>query len=295
MIKKINVVLVVAVVALFAIKGLQSLKDAKSKRSADARQDVASVQQEVSRLAPNVYYSYWAGYTLENPISNRNGVLLDIVRAIFPQAQFRQLHGSVDEFVKTLREDAQAAVVGFGDHPDLKEFSSAPTPLMFCPLVVMTLRTNPWHYKDFSSLTNLRIVADEAFLDYKVIRDLRERVGRDSPKLRLLPSNISKVEMGAMVEKGEADAFVMADLKNAEGAAIDGLTSTRFLQNFRKSKTISNDGTLVYVSGKDPDFAKRLVEEYEAGLRRIKKSGLHRRIYEYYGIPYETKRPDTSR
>lgn len=290
MIKKFNVILVFVIVALFAVKGLNALKDAKSKKTARGRQD-AVVKQEVSRLAPNVYYSYWAGYTLENPISNRNGVLLDIMRAIFPQAKFRHLHGEVDEFAKALREDPEAVVVGFGEHPALKEFTAAPTPLMVCPLVVMTLRTNPWRFKDFSSLTNLRIVADEAFLDFKVIRDLRERLGKDSPNLRLLPSSTSKVEMGAMVEKGEADAFVMADLKNAQGAAIDGLTSTRFLQNFRKSKTISSDGTVLYVSGKDAEFAKRLVAEYEAGFRRIKENGQLRRIREYYGIPSE---PDQS-
>jgi hypothetical protein len=293
MIKKFNVILVFVIVALFAVKGLNALKDAKSKKTARGRQD-AVVKQEVSHLAPTVYYSYWAGYTLENPISNRNGVLLDIVRAIFPQSEFRHLHGEVDAFVKALREDPKAVVVGFGEHPALKEFTAAPTPLMTCPLVVMTLRTNPWRFKDFSSLTNLRIVADEAFLDFKAVRDLRERLGKDSPNLRLLPSSTSKVEMGAMVEKGEADAFVMADLKNAQGAAIDGLTSTRFLQNFRKSKMISSDGTVFYVSGKDPDFAKRLVGEFEAGFRRIKENGQLRRIREYYGIPSETNQPGTT-
>ena len=291
MIKKINVILVVSFVVMFALKGLKTLQDRKSKHAA-APQETVSERQEVSDLAPHVYYGYWAGYTLENPISNRNGVLLDIVRAVFPRASFHHLHGEVDEFAKVLREDAQAVVVGFGDHPALKDFTSAPTPLMVCPLVVMTLRTNPWHYKDFSSLTNLRIVADGAFLDYKVIRNLRDQVGKDSPRLRLLPSSSSKVELGAMVERGEVDAFVMADLKNAQGASIDGLTSTRFLQKFRKSKTISNDGTLLYVSSKDAAFAKRLVKEYEDGFRRIKENGQHRRIYEYYGISDEPAKPD---
>lgn len=102
------------------------------------------------------------------------------------------------------------------------------------------------------------------------------------------------VSLSRLCEMGEADAFVMADLKNAQGAAIDGLTSTRFLQNFRKSKMISSDGTVFYVSGKDPDFAKRLVGEFEAGFRRIKENGQLRRIREYYGIPSETNQPGTS-
>ena len=294
MIKKINIALVVAFMTLLAFKGLKNFKDAREKKS-EARQNAVAARQDVSKLAPCVYYAYWAGYTLENPISNRNGILLDIVRAIFPNATYHRIKGDVDEFVKILRNDEHAVLVGFGDHPSLKEFPMAKTPLLHCPLVLMTLRTNPWRYKDASSLDGLRIVADESFLDYKVIRDLRERQGKDSKALRLMPSTVSKVELAEIVRKGEADAFAMGDLKNAEGADMDGLTSVRVLQNFRKSKPIANDGTLLRVSGKDAAFAKRLIEDYEAGMQRIEKNGMHRRIYEYYGIPYETKRPDTSR
>ena len=285
MIKKINIALAIAFVAMFAMKGLKNLKEASAKRA--AAQDRAAVQQEESQLAPHVCYGYWAGYTLENPISNRNGVLLDIVRAIFPKATFRHIHGEVKDFAKVLREDPHAVVVGFGSHPALKHFQSAPTPLMACPLVVMTLRTNPWYYDGVKSLDGLRILADEAFLDYKVIRELRERAGRNSDRLRIMPSTVSKVTMAEMVAKGEADAFVMAELANVKGATIDGLATARFIQHFRKSKVIANDGTLLYVSSKDAGFAKDVVKAYEAGMRRIEKNGMRRRISEYYGIPYE--------
>ena len=286
MIKKINVALAIAFAVLLTVKGLKQLKDAATAQST-ARQNVAAAQQaDVSSLAPHVYYGYWAGYTLENPISNRNGILLDIVRAVFPKATFSHVHGNVEVFAKIMQEDPNAVVVGFGNHPDLKQFQSAPTPLMHCPLVLMTLRTNPWRYKGAASLDELRIVADEAFLDYKVIRDLRARVGKDSGRLRLVPSTVTKVGLAEIVEKGEADAFVMADLMNVEGATLDGLTSLRFLQRFRKSKVIANDGTMLYVSGKDADFEKRVIDAFEAGIRRIEKSGERRRIFEYYGVPY---------
>ena len=286
MIKKINVALAIAFAVLLTVKGLKQLKDAATAQSAP-RQNVAAAQQaDVSSLAPHIYYGYWAGYTLENPISNRNGILLDIVRAVFPKATFSHVHGNVEVFAKIMQEDPNAVVVGFGNHPDLKQFQSAPTPLMHCPLVLMTLRTNPWRYKGAASLDELRIVADEAFLDYKVIRDLRARVGKDSGRLRLVPSTVTKVGLAEIVEKGEADAFVMADLMNVEGATLDGLTSLRFLQRFRKSKVIANDGTMLYVSGKDADFEKRVIDAFEAGIRRIEKSGERRRIFEYYGVPY---------
>ena len=287
MIKKINVVLAVAFAVLLAFKGLKSLRDSRAKEPA-ARQESVAERPEVSQLAPRVYYGYWAGYTLENPISNRNGVLLDIVRAVFPNATYHQIKGDVGEFVKVLRDDAHAVVVGFGEHPALKEFPRAATPLMHCPLVLMTLRTNPWRYKDASSLDGLRIVATEALLDYKVLRDLRDGEGKVSAKLRLMPSTVSKVELAELVVKGEADAFVMGDLKNAEGADRDGLTSVRILQNFRRSRPIANDGTLFYASGKDAAFAKQLIDAFENGIRRIEENGMRRRIFEYYGIRYES-------
>lgn len=294
MIKKINIALAVAFAVLLAFKGLKSLRDSRAKEPA-ARQESVAERPEVSQLAPRVYYGYWAGYTLENPISNRNGILLDIVRAIFPNATYHRVKGEVDEFAKILRNDEHAVLVGFGDHPALKEFPAAKTPLMHCPLVLMTLRTNPWRYRDASSLDGLRIVAAESFLDYKVIRDLHERQGKGSTSLRLMPSTVSKVDLSEIVRKGEADAFAMGDLKNAEGAGADrdGLTSVRILQDFRKSRPIANDGTLFRVSAKDAAFAKRLIEDYEAGMRRIEKNGLRRRIFEYYGIRYEAMKSES--
>ena len=217
MIKKINVALLIAFVAMLAVKGLKGLKDANASRS--VAQDRVVERTEESQLAPRIYYGYWAGYTLENPISNRNGVLLDIVRAVFPKATFHHIHGDVKDFAKILREDPHAVVVGFGKHPALKDFQSAPTPLMTCPLVLMTLRTNPWHYDGVKSLDGLRILADEAFLDYKVIRDLHERKGQGSGWLRIVPSATTKVVMAEKVENGEADAFVMADLANVYARA----------------------------------------------------------------------------
>lgn len=282
MIKKLNIFLVISVALMFAVKGLKAVKDVRAKGAGGS--PAAEERQEGSRLAPHVYYGYWAGYTVENPISNRNGVLLDLIRAIFPKAEFRNVNGDVKDFLEKLRSDPQAVLVGFGEHPLLKDCRAAPTPLMSCPLVIMTLRTNPWRYKDFSSLTNLRIVANEVFLDYKVMRQLRERLGKGSKALRLLPTMTSKVELADIVERGEADAFVMADLQNAEGTMMDSLTSVRILHNFRKSESIGDDGTLLYVSNLDADFGRRAVEEYEAGMRRITESGLRRRILEYYGM-----------
>ena len=283
MIKKVNILLAVAFAAMLALKGMKALKSPKLAKP-QAEEAASAERQGASRLAPCVCYGYWAGYSVENPISNRNGILLDTMRAIFPNATFRNVHGDVEEFAKILREDPNAVVVGFGEHPDLKGIQMAPTPLMQCPLVLMTLRTNPWRYKGPSSLDSLRVIANEAFLDYKVVRDLHERHGNDGKHLRLVPSSATKVELAEMVEKGEGDAFVMAGRKGNQVATMDGVTSIRLVRKFRESDVIGNDGTFLYVSGVDADLAKRMIEEYEAGLRRIDANGQRRRIFEYYGV-----------
>ena len=284
MIKKLNILLVVVISAMFAVKGLKEIK--KSRGQQAQGKDDAAARQEVSSLAPCAYYAYWAGYTVENPISNRNGILLDIVKAIFPNATFRRLYGDVTEFAQHLREDPNAVVVGFGEHPDLKNAKTAPTPIMYCPIVLLTLRTNPWRYKDVSSLEGVRIVANEAFLDYKVLRDLLAKHGKDSPYLRIVSASVSKEKQAEMVVNGEADAFVSTGMNNSE-VIMDGIASTRILQQFRKSDPIGNDGTYLYVSTKDALFATNAIAEYEAGLRRIDASGQRRRILEYYGMPYK--------
>ena len=283
MIKKINTLLVVAFVAMLALKGVKVLKDSRAA-AAQSHKAATSERQDASQLAPCVCYGYWAGYSIENPISNRNGVLLDMMRAIFPNATFRNVHGNVDEFAKILREDPKAVVVGFGEHPSLKGMKMAPTPLMHCPLVLMTLRTNPWRYKGPKSLDGLRIVVNEAFLDYKVIRELRDRNGGDAKRLRFMPSSITKVELAELVEKGEADAFVMAGMKNDQGELMDGFTSIQLIREFRRSEVIGNDGTFLYVSNVDADLARRTIDEFEKGMKRIEASGERRRIFEYYGI-----------
>ena len=284
MIKKLNIVLVVVFFAMLAMKGLVALKKPRDRQHQKAEANV--VREEVSALAPCVYYAYWSGYSVENPISNRNGVLLDTVKAIFPNATFHRVYGEVKEFARLLKEDPKAVVVGFGEHPELEGALSAPTPLISCPIVLITLRTNPWRFEGVSSLEGVRILANKSFLDYSVLKELRARNGKDSSRLRILPDSVSKVKQAEMVAKGEADGFVSTGVDSA-GTTLDGVASMRILQQFRKSAPIGADGTLLFVSGKDASFATNVVAAYEAGIRRIDANGQRRRIVEYYGMQYE--------
>lgn len=283
MIRKLNILLAIVFAAMFAIKGAKSMKESRSRHS-EASKFAAAGSGSVSRLAPNVYFVFFPGYTLENPITNRNGILLDIVRAIFPDSKFigmseedmAELHGK-------LLADERAVVLGYGDNSVFKDVPRAPTPMAKCPIVLMTQRSNPWRYEGFDSLTKISIGAENGYLDYKVIRDLLELTAQCKANLRVVPYE----ELRELVVKGEVDAFVTADSPGSDDDLVIDPTSVRHMHSFRKSKHIGSTDYLFFVSGKDPDFALKAIDDYEAGMRRIAESGQLRRICEYYGTPYE--------
>lgn len=292
MIKKINIVLAILFVALFGLKGLKEIKADRERKTA-ANPAPAKAAKAQTELAPTVYYVHWTYFAAEDPISNRNGVLLDTLRAIFPKARFVLFDGSAEDFAAKLREDPHALVAGFGAHPALAGCRAAKTPMAYGTCILMTLRTNPWRYEGEKSLDKLRIVLNPEYLDYKVLRDRHEKLGDDSPLFRVLPSDVSKTEQAAMVEAGEADAFVVSGDAGNKGVAIDTM-SIRILQRFRKSAEIGRDDVLLYVSTLDEKFAQDVLDAYEAGLRRIEANGERRRIFEYYRMVPEPLPPEES-
>lgn len=282
MIKKINVVLAVAFVIVLGLKGLKEIKVAKERRASTPEASV-QVGGAESLLAPNVYYLHWTYFSAEDPLSNRNGVMLDTLRAIFPNAKYTMLRGGPEVFVKKLSEDPRAIVVGFGFHPLFKDCLAAETPLAYGKVILMTLRSNPWRYEGESSLDKVRIVMNSDSLDFKLLRERHERLGPDSPLLRVFPPSTSHMELAAMVESGKADAFVVEGEKGGDGIVADTM-SVRILQRFRKSDEICRGDALLYISKLDKGFAKDVLEAYETGIRRIEASGERRRIFEYYGL-----------
>ena len=292
MIKKINIIMVVAFVALLGLKGLKEAKAARSRRGTTTANVPVETRQAPEVPPPHVYYVHWMYFASEDPISNRNGILLDTVRAIFPGATFSQLRGGPEQSVQKLREDPHAVVVGYGRHPAFEGCRAAQTPLGYGKFILMTLRSNPWRYTGPDSLDKLRIVMLSECLDYKELRERHERLGPDSPLLRVFPQTMTPMELAAMVEEGRADAFVTGgDHGNASGIALEA-TSVRILQRFRKSPEIGRGNVLLYVSSVDKDYSDRLIAAYEAGIRRIDASGERRRIFDYYGMvppPIEKK------
>lgn len=279
MIKKLNIALLIAFVAILAVKMISGLLPGEGKARSAAPTEVAEVVSNEPMV--HIYYVRWLNYAVENRITNRNGVLLDTMREIFPHAEVRYLPGDVAGFVKVLAEDPAAVVVGFGAHPALEQAVLAPTPMATATLIVRTLRGNPWRYTGPESLDKLRLVVYDSLLDYEAMRVRLKRFGEGSDLFQIVKEGTSLGDIAEIIESGKADAFVDTC---ESSAASQEMTSAHILQMFRTSKPIAKDPVLLHVSSLDPEFAKAVVEAYESGLRRIDANGVRKRIFDYYGM-----------
>ena len=283
MIRKVNVLLVVLFAALIGVKALKSLS---ASRAASSAGSPGAEARQVPSLAPNVYYFNWSDFSVENTMANRNGVLLDTLRAIFPDARFVHLRGAVSVFAKALREDPRAVVVGFGHHRDLKGVGVvSDLPLALSRLAVMTLRSNPWRYSGPESLAGLRIVSNDDFLDYPLVKrvvkvqESGETAGM--PTINVVSDLKSREDIGRMVESGQADAFFVTC--DSSSFMPEQFSSTIF-QRFRMSGAIDSGEVLLRVSTLDASYSSALLEAYGKGMRRIDASGERARIFAYYGL-----------
>lgn len=286
MIKKLNIFLVIVFAAMFALKALKDFQAERAAKTA-AEQAAAAAKPTAKEALPelHVYYTPWEYFCAEDPISNRNGMLLDTVRAIFPNAKFFMLRGDTEVFARKLSEDPNAVVVGFGAHADLEEFRHSDLPMAWSKIILLTLRTNPWRYTGPESLDDVKIAVASDYMDFQVLKERYERFGPDSPLIRVLPGDTDSLmaRLAEMVESGEVDGFVESGDSGNYGIATD-MRSIMLLQRFRKSDPIGYSDMLFFVSSKDAELADRILSIYDAGMRRIEASGERRRIFEYYGM-----------
>ena len=300
MIRKINIAMAVAFVVLLAVKGLRNLSASAAAARAAAASSAAAADDGTS-LAPHVYYFNWANFSVVNTVANRNGVLLDTIRAIFPKAEFRHLRGDVPAFAKALRDDPLAVVVGYGHHRDLEGAGVvSELPLAYARLAVMTSRSNPWRYTGPKSLAGLRIVLNDDFLDFPLVKRIfkEQEAGRTEglPKLTVVPEQRSREALAAIVEAGDADGFLVAFDR---ASFLPEQMSATIVQRFRRSEGIDRGDVLLHVSSKDPALRDEILKTYERGMRRIEASGERRRIFAYYGfvpepLPADSHGPATT-
>lgn len=278
MIKKINILLVTSVAVLF---GLNLLLNALEGKRGGSRSESVSEESGVSRLAPTVYYSQWHPYFSVDPISNHNGYILDLVRAIFPDAKFVRKECPPDGFATLLDEDPMSACVNFGHHPALSRHAAAPTPIGYYQPVVYFPRISKWRYKGPASLDEICIGVDPWFFDSKVIRDFYEKWKDDPKHVRLLETDDTMEGALDLIEAGEIQAFV--DVK-ADMYEMQSRSSRQIVWDFRFSVPIDRVYILFRPSGADAATSAALIEAWESGMKRIAASGEKRRIQQYYGF-----------
>ncbi len=276
MIKKINILLIVSVAVLFGLKLLLDAVDGMKKTSTVSA-DMAN--REVSDLAPTVYFYQWRPYSCVDPITNRNGLFLDIIRAIFPKAKFVCRGDDISDYVQFLDEDPTAVCVNYGEHPYLSKHPTAKTPIGSHRLLLYLPRTSKWRYAGPESLDKLRIGVEDDDLDSKCIRELRKKWKDDPKHIRVVAGHDSEEQACLLAERGEIDAFVT---NNEDILQVQHHTARRMVQGFRTSEPIDQVDVLFRVSGKNPELAKRMIDAFDNGMKTIRRTGELKRILEYY-------------
>lgn len=280
MIKKLNATLFVLLLLLF---GMKLLKDKLAEQPSCPVETVEANPVRNAEFEPTVYYLPWVPYAVSNPITKRNGYLLDLVRAVFPNARFVRLSGSVRELAEKLAKDPSGVLCEFGDHPLLTNVVSSATPLLTREISVYTARENPWVYKGVESLEELCLGIFENDLDSKVIRAYAEKFGNDPKRLRIYDGDLRGNEVWRTDLKEERiTGYVDTRIRNVKSSTLGSLAAQLLFASV--SLPIDTVEVRFSVSNRDPDYAKMLIEAYERGLREMEVSGELRRLCDYYGI-----------
>ena len=279
--KKLYVAVILAFGALFGLKVLLDIV-APLEEKASSDEAVLSTREAASELAPNVYYYRVDPYMKENPVTHRNGYFIDIVRAVFPRAKFIREGSCAADYVKLLEQDPMGVVIGYGDHPLLKAFPAAKTPVGWMHVYLFTRRDCKWRYDGTETLDNVRIGIDSDYLDSKVISGLIAKWKSDPSHVRVYQATKEdRKPVFRAIEKGEIEAYagISPDVYHAQETS-----SREVISNYRRSEPIDKTYMRFRVSNKDSALAEALIEAWEKGRERCERSGELKRIRQYYNF-----------
>lgn len=281
MIKKLNIALVVMVLILFGFKGLKDVLAAKKAARSGQAMAALSVDDHNAQFTPRIYSAQWHPFVNPDALSNRNGYIVDVLKAIFPRLEVKIVKGGVADYVDILKKDPDALIVNFGDHPAFAEFPKAPTPVCWMCYGLFFSRDLKWRYKGPKSLDSLRIACAESSLDSPVLRAFRDK-WKDTPgKFMVVKGQKLGNPDFSGIERGEFDAFVgMLKGSHSQQARSD----TYLYTHYSKSGPIDKVNTLIHCSNLNPERTKAFIAAYEKGFKEIAENGKLRRIKEYYGF-----------
>lgn len=280
MIKKINTILFVAIGAIVLLKvvidAMEGLAGAEQEKATHLR------STRNADFAPTIFYVYSETLAEENPLTKRNGPVLDIARAIFPKARFVQIADSYEQIAELLRKNPHTAGFCYSGDERFADFAVAPTPLFHDELVIYSKRDKKWNYNGPESLDQIRLCVSEEFLLSPMLKQHAER-NREHPE-RVHISRLGDNSMKNAFEdygEGRLDAYVdsyVGMVPYRQGFKADDIISTV------TSDVIDRLPVAFVVSNADPEYAKRLVDAYEREFAELKASGELRRLFQYYGI-----------
>lgn len=280
MIKVVNIVMLVVLAVMFVAGAISKMNSAASA-PAGSPERVAQVEEPRSELVPDLCVQHLPPHMFVDEISGRRGLFLEQLLSIFPKARVRPSESLVsdDWNFEQLKTNPRAAVVfwSFQDPDAPTNFMrKARLPMGEVPVVLMTLRKQ-------------RAVEPEDFAAHPEwkIGIFKEMCGTAFAQ-SFLKAGRGKVYRGDLdlaekaLSEGEVAAFaVEAEWRTCDNVYVVGYETERF----RLSKTFAVEKIGLVVSALDPAFADALIRDYEAGLRRLERSGERRRIYDYYGLP----------
>lgn len=276
MIKKLNIALLVFFAAMIGMKALKN--HLNERRSAPVKVAVKSQVEET--VKPTIYYSLWARYAFPNEISNRNGIILDKMRAIFPKAKFVEIEDTYECALDAIDKDPAGVLVTFGCLEELCEKSlTAPTPIAQASLALYLPRSSSWVYAGPESLDELKIVSMPSYLDFKAVRDFAARHSDDG-KITFIRDNPTIMKSFEYMMSDEYDA--MFGTYDIPAEIVQELSGAFLLGRVKKTEPIDTMDIVLHVSNKDEALANKIIDAYEKGMKRIKDSGELSRIEAYY-------------
>lgn len=282
MIKKLNIFLFVVIGTMLILKVALDVVQSSGSVASSERPSADSVLN--AEFSPRIIYEPLVTLAVENPLTRRKGYMLDVLSAIFPNARFEERKLNPDLVRKILMEDPTAVTVVYGDHPGLRDFPRAETSLATEEIVLYTLRELEWNYTGPESLAKIRIGISEGYEDCPNLMRYCESSKTNAHPMRIFsPSEKYYLDpLGAVVD-GVVDAVALANTDYSSLPEVLGITGGTIV-SFNISPTIDRVPLRFIVSNADPEYAKRMIEAYENGLKEIESSGRLRRIREYYRI-----------
>ncbi len=280
MIKHVCVLLAMAL-AVLLVAGLAK----KQKQRARVAAAVATVVEEapVARVGDQlqIYYPFWPPYSAENPVTNRNGFCLDVIRRIFPKADFIRCDRELPDLVAILKENPAAALVNFGAHPMLEGFARSQAPIVRYNVVVLSPRARSWRYAGAASLEEICLGYGVDYLEVPLVAQ-HWAANRENPaRAKCFPQGSGMAIWMQAAQAGEIDAFIATE---ATGEWDDDHTNLEVRDQFRISEPIDSVPLYLTLSNLNPEFAEAVLAEFAAGLERLAADGTLDRFHRDYDL-----------